>query len=76
VGPAATTRLPEIIKRREQDLLERLIKEQLGAVILRRDLLSESARPLGTLPPETLPPDELVERVQELLQLQARRPDD
>jgi len=42
VSPAATTRLPEIIKRREQDLLERWIKEQLGAVALRRDLLSES----------------------------------
>jgi rsbT co-antagonist protein RsbR len=43
VSPAAaTTRLPEIIKRREQDLLEHWMKEQLGAVSLRRDLLSES----------------------------------
>jgi len=42
VSPAATTRLPEIIKRRESDLLERWIKEQLGAVTTRRDLVSES----------------------------------
>jgi rsbT co-antagonist protein RsbR len=42
VSPAATTRLPEIIKRREQDLLERWIKEQLSAVTTRRDLVSES----------------------------------
>jgi rsbT co-antagonist protein RsbR len=42
VSPAATTRLPEIIKRREQDLLERWIKEQLSAVSPRRELLSES----------------------------------
>jgi rsbT co-antagonist protein RsbR len=41
VSPAATTRLPEIIKRREKDLLERWIKEQLSAVSLRRDLISE-----------------------------------
>jgi len=42
VSPAATTRLPEIIKRRESDLLERWIKEQLGTVTTRRDLVSES----------------------------------
>jgi rsbT co-antagonist protein RsbR len=42
VSPAATTRLPEIIKRMEQDLLERWIKEQLSAVSPRRELLSES----------------------------------
>jgi rsbT co-antagonist protein RsbR len=42
VSPVATARLPEIIKRREQDLLERWMKEQLGAVSLRRDLISES----------------------------------
>jgi rsbT co-antagonist protein RsbR len=42
VSPATTTRLPEIIKRREQDLLERWIKEQLSAITLNRDLLSES----------------------------------
>ena len=42
MSPAATTRLPEIIKRREQDLLERWIKEQLSAVSPRRELLSES----------------------------------
>jgi rsbT co-antagonist protein RsbR len=42
VSPTATTRLPEIIKRREQDILEGWIKEQLSAVTLRRDLLSEA----------------------------------
>jgi rsbT co-antagonist protein RsbR len=42
VSPAATTRLPEIIKRRGQELLERWMKEQLGALAPRRDLLSES----------------------------------
>lgn len=42
MSPAATTRLPEIIKRMEQDLLERWIKEQLSAVSPRRELLSES----------------------------------
>ena len=42
MSPAATSRLPEIIKRREQDLLDRWVKEQLGAVTLRRELLSES----------------------------------
>ena len=42
MSPAATTRLPEIIKRREQDLLERWTKEQLSAVSSRRELLSES----------------------------------
>jgi rsbT co-antagonist protein RsbR len=41
VSPAATSRLPEIIKRREPEILERWMKEQLGAT-LRRDLLSES----------------------------------
>ena len=42
MSPAATTRLPQIIKRREQDLLEPWIKEQLSAVSPRRELLSES----------------------------------
>ena len=42
MSPAATTRLPEIIKRREQDLLERWVTEQLSAISLRRDLLSEA----------------------------------
>jgi rsbT co-antagonist protein RsbR len=42
VSPAATTRLPEIIKRREQDLLERWVKEQLSDVAMRRDVVSES----------------------------------
>jgi rsbT co-antagonist protein RsbR len=42
VSPATTTRLPEIIQRREQDLLDRWMKEQLSALSLRRDLLSES----------------------------------
>ena len=42
MSPATTTGLPEIIKRREQDLLERWIKEQLSAVSPRRELLSES----------------------------------
>jgi rsbT co-antagonist protein RsbR len=42
VSPAATTRLPEIIKRREQDLLDRWMREQLGAVTLHRGVLSES----------------------------------
>ena len=42
MSPAATTRLPEILKRREADLLDRWVKEQLGAVTLRRDVLSEA----------------------------------
>ena len=42
MSPAATTHLPEILKRREQELLERWTKEQLSAVTHRRDLLSES----------------------------------
>ena len=42
MSPAATTRLSDIIKRREQDLLERWIKEQLSVVTMRRDLVSES----------------------------------
>jgi rsbT co-antagonist protein RsbR len=42
VSPAATTGLPEIIKRREQDLLERWVKEQLSDATMRRDLVSES----------------------------------
>ena len=42
MSPAPTTRLPEIIRRREQDLLERWMKEQLSAISLRRDLLSEA----------------------------------
>ncbi|HVJ99547.1 MAG TPA: STAS domain-containing protein [Gemmatimonadales bacterium] len=42
MSPAATTRLPEIIKRREQDLLERWVKEQLSDVAMRRDVVSES----------------------------------
>ncbi len=42
MSPAATSRLPEILKRREPDILDRWIREQLGAVSLRRDLLSES----------------------------------
>jgi hypothetical protein len=37
VSPATTTRLPEIIKRREQDLLERWMKERLSAISLRRE---------------------------------------
>ena len=40
MSPVTTTRLPEIIKRREQDLLERWIKEQLSAVSPRCELLS------------------------------------
>jgi rsbT co-antagonist protein RsbR len=42
VSSAATTRLPEILRRREQDILERWMKEQLSAVSSRRDLLSEA----------------------------------
>jgi rsbT co-antagonist protein RsbR len=42
VSPAANTRLPEILKRREADLLDRWIKEQLGAVTMPRDLLPEA----------------------------------
>jgi rsbT co-antagonist protein RsbR len=41
VSPAATSRLPEILKRREPEILDRWIKEQLGAATMRRDLLSE-----------------------------------
>ena len=41
MSPAATTRLPEILKRREQDILERWMKEQLGAASPRRDSPSE-----------------------------------
>lgn len=42
MSPAATSRLPEILKRRESDILDRWVKEQMGAVSVRRDLLSES----------------------------------
>jgi rsbT co-antagonist protein RsbR len=42
VSPATTTGLPEIIKRREQDLLERWIKVQLNAASPHRGLISES----------------------------------
>jgi rsbT co-antagonist protein RsbR len=42
VSPAATSRLPEIIKRREPEILDRWMKEQLGAITPRRNLLSES----------------------------------
>ena len=42
MSPATTTRLPEIIKRREQDLLERWIKVQLSTASPHRELLSES----------------------------------
>jgi rsbT co-antagonist protein RsbR len=42
VSPAANTRLPEILKRREADLLDRWTKEQLGAVTMRRNLLPEA----------------------------------
>jgi rsbT co-antagonist protein RsbR len=37
----ANSRLPEILKRRESEILERWIKEQLGAATQRRDLLPE-----------------------------------
>ncbi len=42
MSPAANTRLPEILKRREADLLDRWTKEQLGAVTMRRNLLPEA----------------------------------
>jgi rsbT co-antagonist protein RsbR len=42
VSPAANSRLPEIIRRRESDILDRWVREQLGAATLRRDLLPES----------------------------------
>jgi rsbT co-antagonist protein RsbR len=42
VSPAATTRLPEILQRREQEILDRWIKEQLSATTLRRALLPEA----------------------------------
>ena len=42
MSPVANTRLPEILKRREADLLDRWTKEQLGAVTMRRDLLPEA----------------------------------
>jgi rsbT co-antagonist protein RsbR len=42
VSPAAPSRLPEILKRRGADILERWIREQMGAVSARRDLLSEA----------------------------------
>ena len=42
MSPVVTTRLPEIIRRREQEILERWIKEQMSAFSTRRELLSES----------------------------------
>ncbi|HEX2220788.1 MAG TPA: STAS domain-containing protein [Gemmatimonadales bacterium] len=42
MSPAANTRLPEILKRREAELLDRWTKEQLGAPTMRRDLLPEA----------------------------------
>ena len=42
MSPAANSRLPEILKRRESDILDQWIREQMGAASLRRDLLSEA----------------------------------
>jgi len=42
VSPAANHRLPHVLERREGDILERWVKEQLSAVSFRRDLLSEA----------------------------------
>lgn len=42
MSPAANSRLPEILKRREPDILERWVREQMGAASLRRDALSEA----------------------------------
>ena len=41
MSPAAPSRLSDILKRREAEILDRWMKEQLGAVTLRRNLLSE-----------------------------------
>ena len=40
--PAAKDRLPDILARREADILDRWLKEQLGSKNFRRDLLSEA----------------------------------
>jgi rsbT co-antagonist protein RsbR len=42
VTPAANNRLPDILARREADILDRWLKEQLGSKNFRRDLLSEA----------------------------------
>ncbi len=42
MSSAATSRLSEILKRRQSDLLEPWVRQQLGAVDQRRGLLSES----------------------------------
>ena len=42
MSPAATSRLPEILKRREPEILDHWVREQMTAASLRRDLLSEA----------------------------------
>ena len=41
MSPAASSRLPDILKRRESDILERWVRQQLGSRGVRGDLLPE-----------------------------------
>jgi len=41
VSPATSSRLPQVLERREAEILDRWMKEQLAAVSARRDLMSE-----------------------------------
>ncbi len=42
MSPAANNRLPQVLERREAEVLERWTKAQLAAITLRRDLISEA----------------------------------
>ena len=41
MSPATSSRLPQVLERREAEILDRWMKEQLGAATARRDLMSE-----------------------------------
>ena len=41
MSPATSSRLPQVLERRETEILDRWMKEQLGAATVRRDLMSE-----------------------------------
>ena len=41
MSPATSSRLPQVLERREAEILDRWMKEQLAAVSARRDLMSE-----------------------------------
>ena len=41
MSPATSSRLPQVLERREAEILDRWMKEQLAAVTARRDLMSE-----------------------------------